>query len=123
MTNAELWVLPAWANPFLPALTEPTLGPWESPGRVCLAPALSDEDRHNWDEAVSGVRPWRPRTLREVLLCHIAEQQRELWPLPDDPLGPIAAHEMIAQQRRLRPLGPIVREILADADLRLEVRR
>ncbi len=106
-----------WANPLLPTLTEPTLGPWASPGRVSLAPALTEQDQDTWDEAASYARtPW-PRTFSEALLWHVIAQQRELWPLPDDPLDP---PEWLRRQR-LRPYSDYAGRI-ADPALCVQVR-
>ncbi|WP_378735382.1 hypothetical protein [Nocardia brasiliensis] len=107
MTDAELWVLPAWTNPFMSAATEPTLGPWASPGRVSLAPELSHWDRLTWGAAVYAVRnPGRPiyaLTVRDRLFCYLAAQSAAFWSLPDDPLD---STEWIRRER-FRSIPPI----------------
>ncbi|WP_342800989.1 hypothetical protein [Nocardia sp. No.11] len=101
LTYDEILAYAAWANPFLPAVEELTVEPWASPGRVSVAPELSSTDRRTWDEALTRARPTGPRTLPEVLWCHVVAQQRELWPLPD---GPFDTPEWIRRQR-LRPFS------------------
>lgn len=116
----ELLAFTAWANPFMPAATEPTLGPWASPGRVSLAPELSDEDRQTWEAAGFAARyPTIARTLPGWLWWNLVMHGETYWQIPDDPF---AAPESLRRER-LRPYGELVRDILVDADLRLQVRR
>jgi hypothetical protein len=68
MTDAELYLLPPWTNPFLPSVHEPTLEPWVSPGRVSIAPGPPAVDRLTWGAAVFaamnlGRPPWVYRFL------------------------------------------------------------
>lgn len=118
LTYDEILAGAAWANPFLPAVDEPTLGPWASPGRVSLAPELSHRDRLTWGAAVYAARnPGRPvyaLTVRDRLFCYLAAQSAAFWSLPDDPLD---STEWIRRER-FRSIPPI-----DDPALRLQVRR
>lgn len=86
----KLTAIRVWPSPFLPPIwpSPPELAPWASPGRVSLAPELSLDDQIAWVEACDYARPTWPLTLRGLLWQHLVDRQRELWPLPDDPLDP-----------------------------------
>ncbi|MGW5377459.1 hypothetical protein ACWESM_18635 [Nocardia sp. NPDC003999] len=123
MTEAQIYALPAWTNPFLLDDDEPRLGPWASPGRVSLAPEVSAWDRLTWGAAVyAACHPDRPvyrLTVRDRLWCYLAAESAAFWTLPDDPLD---STEWIRRER-LRPIGELTRGILDDAALQLRVRR
>lgn len=128
LTYDELAAVMAWANPFGELVQRapepvPLVRPYVSPGRVILAPALSAWDRLTWGAAVFAVRnPDRPvyqLTVRDRLWCYLVAESAAFWTLPDDPLG---STEWIRRER-LRPYSELVRGILDDADLRLQVRR
>ncbi|WP_406234954.1 hypothetical protein [Nocardia sp. NBC_01009] len=119
MTDADLWVLPAWTNPFMPLVDEPTLDPWASPGRVSVAPEPTHGDRLTWGAAAfAALNPGHPvyrLTVRDRLWCYLAGQAGALWSLPPNPLE---TPEWLRRQR-LRTL-----ELVADDPaLRLSRRR